>query len=523
MIQPGTVIKGFVVRELIGSGGFGDVYRVRDVKSNRPFALKLSRSSLTGHRNWQQVLESFINEVSLVSMLQDNRFIAKVYRSILYKNQTGDYLGIVMELVQGIPLDLYIYNKGKLVHDQAIPLFLQILDAVRHAHASGILHRDIKPGNIMVLTNKTVAIGDKVVHPIKMLDFGLAKTMEQAAAPESLSGVSLPYMAPERLVPGGRIDVRTDIYSLGATLYEMLTGSQPFQITTFPEALSMIPAIRPPSIQASYSFHPDWLDAVVHRAMAKAPERRFPDCTCFARTLGQQESPPAYPPTAPRDAIQAATGPAPITPTPALSHFNWDRMLPGARSRPMEWFLQRILRVNGSFPQRSTGLVPTNIGHRAIAFLIDLAVLATLTILLSRLGLKHLNNSVRPAVLFFACLLYVTGFEAWWGATFGKFCAGLRVVRMRHDRGLHPSTVQILFRTLTKYPILAAFPLHYVSWSPLGISYCWIIFFFATLQFVATSMDIIFITDTKSGLSLHDALAQTLVARRLSKPVATSF
>lgn len=536
MIQPGTVIKGFVVREHIGSGGFGDVYRVRDQRTNRAFALKLARSSLSGHRNRQQVLESFVNEVSMVSLLHGNDAIAGIYRSILYRNKTGDYLGIIMELVQGTPLDVHIYNKGKLVEEQAVPLFLQIVEAVGHAHARGILHRDIKPGNIMVLPHKTTVVAGRATHPIKMLDFGLAKTMEQASAVESLSGVSLPYMAPERLVHGGRIDIRTDIYSLGATLYEMLTGNQPFQVTSFPQALSMIPTVRPPSIRASYAYHPAWLDAVVQQSMAKAPDDRFADCACFARALASQGAAPPIgrpgasripppiasrrpPPAPPREAPSpgAVGGPASTEGLPpGAAPAGWDGGLPGAEGPFLAWFLGGVLGVSGVFPPPGAGVVPSTVARRAVAGLIDLGVLLCLNVLVPRIALVVVQANVLPAVVFLACFLYAAGCEALWGATLGKACAGLRVIPMHRGGNWRVGHMQSGFRTVFKYPLLLVLPLQYVPWDRVGVSFPWVAILLAAAQAAVSLLDVACIRGTKAGLSLHDALARTLVARRLS-------
>ncbi len=514
MIQPGTVIKGFVVREHIGSGGFGDVYRVRDMKTGHPFALKLSRSSLLRHGNWGQMRESFVNEISMLSLLHGHGAIAKVYRSILHKDKNGEYLGIVMEFISGIPLDVYIYNKGKLVDEQAVPLFLQVVDAVGYAHGQGVLHRDIKPGNIMVLPRKTVVVGGQPTHPVKMLDFGLAKTMDQTAAVESHSGVSLPYMAPERLAMGARIDVRTDVYSLGATLYEMLTGCQPFRITTFPEALSIIPTVRPPSIQASYAYHPSWLDEVVQRAMAKSPQARYQDCASLAAAV-RTRNPQAGPAPGPGpDRRPPSVRPGPWRPPSRSDVPAWDGELPGARGA-LEWFLRRVLGVGGVFPPPASGVVPGTLARRGLACLIDLFLLLLLGVVSSRLGFAFMDSGAVPVVVFLACLFCTAGCEAWWGASFGKSCLGLRVIPMRHGGGRKVGQLQSGVRTLAKYPALLFFPLQYVHWSSLGLSGFWLFILGVVLQVLAGIADIVCIMESKGGVSLHDAIAKTLVVHRL--------
>lgn len=230
--------------------------------------------------------EKFINEMLNLARLDFHKSIVSVYGSITFTDQDGEHLGMIMEYVQGVSLDRYIYSQGQFVAaSRAVPLFLQILETIGAAHTLKIIHRDLKPGNIMVMTDQTIQyLETYTTHPVKVLDFGLAKAMEDSRTTDSMSGATLAYMPPERLERGA-VGPATDIYALGAVLYELLTGHPPFTITSIHDAIRIIPKEKPVSICTYYEYHPVELDVVVQKALAKKPYQRYGSCLEFAKAL----------------------------------------------------------------------------------------------------------------------------------------------------------------------------------------------------------------------------------------------
>ncbi len=255
----GKMIDSYEITELIGRGGMGVVYRARDVKLDRDVALKIMDPLLAREETF---LKRFWSEAKALAKLQ-NPYIVGIYA--LRETEFG--ICIVMEFVKGRTLGDIVKESGPLPIDQAIHLFKQLLMAFEHAHGAGIIHRDVKPGNILV-TDKNIA---------KVTDFGLAKIYQPSAATlTSITGGTLFYASPEQLEGLGKVDQRGDIYSLGMTLYECLTGAVPFGNTESDFAIrekivkGKIPAPRGMKPQI-----PTELNAIVMKAIAKDPGDRF--------------------------------------------------------------------------------------------------------------------------------------------------------------------------------------------------------------------------------------------------------
>jgi serine/threonine protein kinase/tetratricopeptide (TPR) repeat protein len=259
--SPGTILGHFRIIEKIGSGGMGQVFRAHDDQLDRDVALKILP---VGMLNDESARKRFRKEALALGKLNHPN-IETVYE---FTSQGGvDFLA--MELVPGTTLGERLKG-GPLADSDVVSVGSQITEALAAAHDRGILHRDLKPGNIMVMPNGHV----------KVLDFGLAKFLhlETDALPtESLTenqiAGTLPYMAPEQ-IRGDHVDVRSDIYGAGAVLYEMATGRRPFAETS---PVSLIDAIlhreppRPTAINQHVSTH---LENVILRALSRDPESR---------------------------------------------------------------------------------------------------------------------------------------------------------------------------------------------------------------------------------------------------------
>jgi len=267
MIYPGLKIGDFVIEDELGRGGFGSVYLAKNVTFDKYVAIKfLHPKTVKSPKAKQAFLDEMINQ----ARLSLNPNIVQIERSINYKDRHGEHLGMVMEFVDGEPLDLYIQKYTLLPEFVAIPIFIQVLNGISFAHQNNMLHRDIKPGNIIIGSDGVV----------KIMDFGLAKVISSSsAASESARAASLNYVAPERL-DKGRIDARTDIYSLGATFYEALTGEPPYKIEfgEWEDARKLHSSGNFRSIIQFYEGHSVALNNFIKVSLAPNPDNRYSSC-----------------------------------------------------------------------------------------------------------------------------------------------------------------------------------------------------------------------------------------------------
>ena len=269
----GSTVGHYEIQEKLGEGGMGVVYKARDVLLNRSAALKFLPTDNAGHTEPDEKRRRFVQEAQSASALNHPNII-----TIYEVAKAGDRDFIAMELVQGQPLDKMIGRKP-LPLNTAIACGIQIADALAAAHAAGIVHRDLKPGNVMV--------GDS--GRVKVLDFGLAKLMAGAASapdvsqtvlaesPKTVQGTimgTVAYMSPEQ-AEGKPVDHRSDIFSFGALLYEMLTARRAFQGESTVSTLAAILTTEPAPLSADASGLPRELVRIVSRCMRKQPEKRW--------------------------------------------------------------------------------------------------------------------------------------------------------------------------------------------------------------------------------------------------------
>ncbi len=254
---------------LLGEGGMGAVYLAEHPSIGRQVAIKVLRSQL-GHD--QQTLAPFINEARAANAIHHPNII-----EILDSGVTDNGISyLVMELLRGESLTARIRRKGRLSPPEAVALVMQTASALGAAHAEGIVHRDLKPDNLFVVRDPANPGSEQ----IKVLDFGIAKLQTTGldgrvkTRAGALMGTPV-YMSPEQCRGTKEVDGRSDIYSLGVILYELLIGQPPFISATFGTLLSMHlnqPPRSPREIEPAISPGLDW---VVLRMLAKRPEDRF--------------------------------------------------------------------------------------------------------------------------------------------------------------------------------------------------------------------------------------------------------
>jgi serine/threonine protein kinase len=252
----GRVVGNYRVVEKIGEGGMGAVYRAVDLMLERDVALKAIRPELARE---PQIVERFRAEARTLARIS-HPAIANVY-AFFYQE---DELFLALEYVRGQTLSR-VLQTGAIPWQRAVQLLATAMEGIEQAHRTGIVHRDLKPDNLMLTEAGT----------LKVMDFGIARVMGSGHLTRTgLLVGTLRYMSPEQ-IRGEEVDGRTDVYALGAVLYEMLTGRTPFEGTSdwaiLRAQIEEIP--RPPGEQVP--FLPWWLDRAVLRALAKQPAERF--------------------------------------------------------------------------------------------------------------------------------------------------------------------------------------------------------------------------------------------------------
>jgi len=271
-LSPGTRLGPYEVLAPLGSGGMGEVYRARDPRLGRDVAVKvLPTERLADPRQRAR----FVREARAASALNHPHIV-----TIHEIESAGDVDFIVMELVPGETL-ARILRRGPLPTDEALRIAIPLADALAAAHAAGIVHRDLKPGNVMVTPDGVV----------KVLDFGLAKLLRSdttdsdeatVTAPPEAAPLSQPgavtgttgHMSPEQ-ASGGSVDARSDIFSFGVLLYEMVTGRRAFGGASRAEAIAALLKEQPKPPSELVPDVPKELERIIGRCLRKDPGRRF--------------------------------------------------------------------------------------------------------------------------------------------------------------------------------------------------------------------------------------------------------
>ncbi|MGW6422361.1 serine/threonine-protein kinase [Nocardia sp. NPDC055053] len=303
-LTPGQVFAGYVIQRRLGAGGMGAVYLARDLSLPRFVALKLLDSADDESRN------RFLSEAEHIAQLEHPNIIA-----VYGRGSEDDQLWISMQYIDGGDAATAVRTCGALSAGRAVWIISEAAKGLDFAHAHGVLHRDVKPANIL-LGRPTGGQDERVV----LADFGIAKALEVT---QGLTGTgiraTLGYTAPERFRSSTAVDARADVYSLGCTLYHLITGSPPYSGTETQlmwahcEAPIPLPS-RVPS--ARVTGLPSDLDSVIERALAKDPDNRPPSCRALAEAARQAlySADPARP-TELSDSTRPGSGPPATRPT----------------------------------------------------------------------------------------------------------------------------------------------------------------------------------------------------------------
>lgn len=323
LLEPGTVVEDrFRIESHLATGGMGEVYRAAHVHLKRPVALKLLRRSLASD---PEMWARFRREAELVSQLESPH----VVRVFDFGKTADGQPFLAMEYVEGQTLDELVAT-GPLPPARAVQLLVQVCEGLGEAHAMGVIHRDLKPPNIILGKRRD---GSDVV---KILDFGIARLTDRTGQPQVADKltqlgmvVGTPaYLAPEQAL-ADELDVRTDLYALGCVAYELLTGRPPFVAADVSKVVSMHLTATPAplaSLRPELATLPALTDAVL-KALAKEKKARFQTVQEFAQALqaaiapgavsaaavASEWSESAQPASSPPHALEVGWGPEPLT------------------------------------------------------------------------------------------------------------------------------------------------------------------------------------------------------------------
>jgi len=267
----GQQILNYKIISLLGEGGMGSVYLAEHSQVNRKVAIKVLHAQFFKN---EDIKLRFKNEASTMAHLQHPNIVNLLD---YLEDENGMYL--IMEYIQGQDLDEYINNTtGPMPEEVAIPIMQQILSAFSYAHDKKIVHRDIKPANILISPNGGV----------KVLDFGIARLLGENDQNLTKTGTQMGtvfYMSPEQ-VQGKKVDQLSDIYALGVTFYQMLTGINPYKgLTTDYEVYNKIVKEELPDPLSIYPGMPSYFKPILNKALAKNKDQRFHSCKEFSDAI----------------------------------------------------------------------------------------------------------------------------------------------------------------------------------------------------------------------------------------------
>jgi hypothetical protein len=292
----GTEIGNYRILEKLGEGGMGVVYKAVDVNLDRTVALKALNTELSGNPELEQ---RFRTEVKALGNLNHTN-LATLHTLLIDNGRPW----MVMEFVEGETFAQLVQRRGPIPSEEAISLFRQALAGIGYAHRMGIVHRDIKPGNMMLNREGVV----------KVIDCGIAKALSTRGVARTGAYLGNPlYMSPEQFLNRG-LDSRSDIYSLGVTLYEMLTGKVPFSADSDYQIMADHVNTPPPLLTNIFPYVPKGVERAVLKALEKNPDARYQNAEEFGAALDNSQGVAAAAP-----AVSARPAATPLASVPVAA------------------------------------------------------------------------------------------------------------------------------------------------------------------------------------------------------------
>ncbi len=273
MVEPGQILLGkYRVERLLGQGGMGLVIRAHHTSLEKPVAIKILRSEMLARPT---TVKRFLREARAAAKLRSEH----VCRVLDVGTLEDDAPYMVMEFMEGSDLRDLLHRHGRLAPDVAVDLMLQACEALAEAHSHGIIHRDLKLANLFLARKSNGSMS------LKVLDFGISKAPsevdEEMTQTHTILGTPA-YMSPEQMRSAKYVDARSDIWSLGVVLFELLEGRRPFQGTAYSDLCLRVSLDPTPAMTATL---PPGLDAVVARCLSKSPDQRYQNVAELAAAL----------------------------------------------------------------------------------------------------------------------------------------------------------------------------------------------------------------------------------------------
>jgi tRNA A-37 threonylcarbamoyl transferase component Bud32 len=311
------VLGQYRIVKKLGEGGMGAVYLAEHTLLGRRAAVKVLQPNLSSN---QDIVQRFFNEARAATAIADPG-IVQIF-DFGYHTDGSAY--IVMEFLEGEPLDARLKRHGRLAPEEALRLLRQVASSLHAAHSRGIIHRDLKPENIFLVADREVAGGERA----KILDFGIAKLSNNADSKvkthtAAIMGTPM-YMSPEQCRGAGHVDHRSDLYSLGCVLYHLVVGRVPFDGEGIGEIIAAHMMSAPPVPSQQAPGIPPGVDQLILRLLAKRPEERFANAgelaeACGALLGGSGTLPPSLTPIAATVMAPGTAPPGMITGAPSLT------------------------------------------------------------------------------------------------------------------------------------------------------------------------------------------------------------
>lgn len=340
----GKKIQNYEIISSIGEGGMGKVYLARHLTLDRKVAVKVLNPDFAFN---EELRMRFINEAKVLSALTHQNIVT-LYDFTEFENN----LVIIMEYVEGNSLEHVITNLiGAIPEVRSIKIFEQILNAFSFAHSKGVVHRDIKPSNILLQSDDVP----------KILDFGIAKILhgDMNLTKTGTKIGTIFYMSPEQIL-GRTVDFRTDIYSLGVTLFEMLCGKKPYDENITSEYLIQEKIVKEPlpSIRTIYPAVSERMEFIVNKATAKYPDERFRTCEEFKEALlqGIQQSTVTSTPIYEQKTVVSGSG-STLPPPPVFERHDYTSSQAGTTNTSQQYQTPYVSSIPTGKSPKKTGYI----------------------------------------------------------------------------------------------------------------------------------------------------------------------